>query len=510
MRMQSVATRITAVSALLLVSVGCASSAGDEASGAAELGTGGVCHACLADSDCGGRDVCAQFQSDIYCAVTCPNGDECSSEAKCTTVTTSSGAETNVCVPNDNACGPNAGPVESAAAKKKDAGARDSGTTCGAPATSCGSLVDPTTPASCTSCGTGKTHPCQANGCYGGWWCDMSTDRCQTPPTSCGGSGTCDAGAPPLDAGGGGSPDAGSGGGDAGTDAGGGGGGGGGGGTIGENGGTVDSLYFSVMGDTRPPVINDTKGYPTAIAQEIYTDMANLSPRPQFAVATGDYMFATPGNGQSSVQLADYLTARSHYPNFVFPAMGNHECTGATNSNCGPSGAQGLTSNYTDFLSMLLGPIHKTTPYYSINVNGTDGSWTSKFVFVTGNAWDSTQATWLDATLAKPTTYTFIIRHEPSSASTAPGVSPSEKIMAKHPYTLAIVGHTHTYGKTGARQVTIGNGGAPLTGSATYGFGLLQQRSDKAIQVDMINYQTGAFDTTFRFALNPDGSAAAP
>jgi hypothetical protein len=80
--------------------------------------------------------------------------------------------------------------------------------------------------------------------------------------------------------------------------------------------------------------------------------------------------------------------------------------------------------------------------------------------------------------------------------------------MAKHPYTLAIVGHTHTYGRTGPRQVTIGNGGAPLTGGATFGFGLVQQRADGAIQVDMIDSATGHADTGFRFALHADGSPA--
>jgi hypothetical protein len=80
--------------------------------------------------------------------------------------------------------------------------------------------------------------------------------------------------------------------------------------------------------------------------------------------------------------------------------------------------------------------------------------------------------------------------------------------MAQFPYTLAIVGHTHTYAKTGPRQVTMGNGGAPLTGGSTYGFGLISQRADDAIQVDMIDYQTGKADLGFRFALKADGSPA--
>ena len=34
-----------------------------------------------------------------------------------------------------------------------------------------------------------------------------------------------------------------------------------------------------------------------------------------------------------------YLAARQPYPNVQFPAMGNHECTGATASNCGTAEA---------------------------------------------------------------------------------------------------------------------------------------------------------------------------
>jgi hypothetical protein len=143
-----------------------------------------------------------------------------------------------------------------------------------------------------------------------------------------------------------------------------------------------------------------------------------------------------------------------------------------------------------------------------IDIDAQDGSWTAKFVFVAANAWNATQQAWLERTLARSTTYTFIIRHEPAQASQAPGVTPSETIMARHPYTLAIVGHTHTYGKTGPRQVTIGNGGAPLVGGSQFGFGLINQRPDRAIEVDVIETGTNKADTSFRFALKPDGSPA--
>ena len=279
-------------------------------------------------------------------------------------------------------------------------------------------------------------------------------------------------------------------------------------GSIGASGGNISRLYFAVIGDTRPPVINDTKAYPTQVITKIYSDLEALSPRPAFAVSTGDYLFSTGNGTQAAPQLDLYLGARSKFSNIVFPTMGNHECTGAVTSNCGTGNNDGLTKNYTAFLSKLLAPIGQTNPNYVIDIAAPDNSWTSKFVFVAGNAWSSSDATWLETTLSKPTTYTFIVRHEPKAASNAPGCKGSEAIMAKHPYTLAIVGHTHTYGKTGPRQVTIGNGGAPLTGGATYGFGVIQQRADGAIQVDMIDSATGHADTGFRFALHPDGSPA--
>ena len=80
--------------------------------------------------------------------------------------------------------------------------------------------------------------------------------------------------------------------------------------------------------------------------------------------------------------------------------------------------------------------------------------------------------------------------------------------MARHPYTLSVVGHTHTYQHFGGREVVIGNGGAPLTGSKNYGFGIFNQRTDGAIQVDMIDYESGAADSAFRFAVHPDGTPA--
>ena len=51
-------------------------------------------------------------------------------------------------------------------------------------ATTCGSLVSPTTPANCVACDKDASD-CQANGCYGGYWCDLDAADCRYPPSSC-------------------------------------------------------------------------------------------------------------------------------------------------------------------------------------------------------------------------------------------------------------------------------------------------------------------------------------
>lgn len=445
----------------------------DDASGA-DVPSASACPPCVTASDCAGGSQCAQFGSDIYCAPSCTTAKDCSADRDCLTVPSATGDQVNVCVPRGDVCGASVGPMP-------DAGTGDATTATDAgSSTTCGTLVSPDTKAACKCDPT--LHTCQPNGCYGGWWCDTATLKCHAAPTTpC---GTADAGPPPPPV-------------DAGPP-----------GTITAAGGSLNRLLFAVVGDTRPPTDDDTAGYPTAVITKIYQDIAALSPMPPFVVSTGDYMFAKAFGTQSGPQLDLYMGARAKYPGVEFPAMGNHECTGAVTSNCGSGNPDGITNNYTSFMNKMLAPIGQSKPWYEIDIHDTAGKWTSKFLFIAGNAWTSEEASWFDAAMAKPTTYTFVVRHEPAAANTAPGVTPSETIMKAHPYTLALVGHTHTYGKTGARQVTIGNGGAPLVGTGNFGFALLQQRTDGAIQVDMIDYATGATDPAFRFAVKPDGSLA--
>lgn len=276
---------------------------------------------------------------------------------------------------------------------------------------------------------------------------------------------------------------------------------------VGANGGHVSQLLFTVIGDTRPANPDDVSGYPTAIIDKIYEDVAALQPLPLFTVSTGDYQYSSTYGGQAAAQIDLYLAARAKFSGAFFPAMGNHECTGSTDSNCGTGNKDGVTDNYTQFMTKMLGPIQKTNPYYSIEIDATDGSWTSKFVFIAANAWDSAQATWLQQTIAQKTTYTFIIRHEASSVTDVTGVTASDQIIGSNPYTLMIVGHSHTYEHPLLQEVLFGNGGAPLSGtSVDYGYGLFSQRSDGAIVVDAMDYMTNKPDPNFHFVVKPNGT----
>src|SRR5207248_8875749 len=68
-------------------------------------------------------------------------------------------------------------------------------------------------------------------------------------------------------------------------------------------GGSISELRFAIVGDTRPPSPDDTANYPTPIITKIWQDIENESPRPEFAVSTGDYMFASTFRSEQIPQL---------------------------------------------------------------------------------------------------------------------------------------------------------------------------------------------------------------
>jgi hypothetical protein len=272
----------------------------------------------------------------------------------------------------------------------------------------------------------------------------------------------------------------------------------------GPGGGLLDNLSFAVVGDTRPANLDDTASYPTEIVRAIWTAVEAENPKPPFAVTTGDYMFASTGGAEVGPQLDLYLGARASYSGIVYPTMGNHECNGYTNSNCGP-GKDGAPPNYTQFLARMIAPLGEDRVWYAERFAATDGSWTAKFVFTAANAWNATQQNWFELVMSEPTTYTFVIRHEPHYSETAPGVDPSQQIMARHPLTMLITGHTHSYAHVPAyREIIVGTGGAPLSGSINYGYVIITRQPDGTLAETTYDYATHA--VVDHFIVNADGT----
>jgi hypothetical protein len=274
------------------------------------------------------------------------------------------------------------------------------------------------------------------------------------------------------------------------------------------SGGTTGLLKFAVFGDCRPANLppssnlNDVSGYPLTIVSTIFT-MAQAGGA-QFMIGTGDYMYASADTSVTS-QIGVFNQARDAFKGPFYLGMGNHECTGATASNC-PNYDE--TPNVKAYMAML--PKGITTPYYRLDFDTPKG--TAKFLFVAANGWSTTQETWLQDQLADATTYTFVIRHEPTTpgskhdSSTAPGANPSETLLSSAAYTLELLGHSHEYQREDTKHVISGNAGAPVDNGSNYGFLMIEQQSDGTILATEYDESTGmAIDT---WKLNPDGTAA--
>src|SRR5262249_57232189 len=70
---------------------------------------------------------------------------------------------------------------------------------------------------------------------------------------------------------------------------------------------TVDDLTFGIVGDTRPPMSNDTASYPTPIITA--TSQGVAAAAPGFAVSTGDYMDVSSSGAEANPQLDPYQGA---------------------------------------------------------------------------------------------------------------------------------------------------------------------------------------------------------
>ena len=279
------------------------------------------------------------------------------------------------------------------------------------------------------------------------------------------------------------------------------------GGGSGSNPTNASDLRFAIVGDTRPASPDDTTNYPTAIITKIYQDLEAENPKPQFAISTGDYMFASTYRSEQMPQLAKYMSARAAFSGPLYPAMGNHECTGATASNCGQGATDGITPNMTAFVSTMLSPNGIADPYYVEHVTASDNSWTAKLVFVACNAWSSTQASWLAQALSENTTYTFVVRHEGTSSLSQTPCSQSQGIIQAHPLSLLVVGHTHAYHHYSTdHEVVVGIGGAPLVSGTDYGYVIVSRNVSGTLTVTAYDYQSHA--TLDTFTIQPSGAGA--
>jgi hypothetical protein len=194
------------------------------------------------------------------------------------------------------------------------------------------------------------------------------------------------------------------------------------------------------------------------------------------------------------------MGARAAFAGKLYPAMGNHECNSLTNSNC----AGAPTANTTAFINTMLAPIGETQLYYTETFSAADDRWTTKLVFIACNAWDQTQAAWLDAELAKPTTYTFVVRHEGTDAVSGAPCTASDTTIDAHPLTLRISGHSHLYKHNAAsKEVIVGIGGAPLTSGTNYGYAMIQRNADATLTVTVYDYMSHA--TLDSFTIPPTG-----
>ncbi|MHB8417424.1 MAG: metallophosphoesterase [Myxococcales bacterium] len=290
------------------------------------------------------------------------------------------------------------------------------------------------------------------------------------------------------------------------------------------DGGQLASLDFGDVGDTRPPIYDDISQYPTQVITTIFQDLAGLSPALAFVVSSGDYMFADPLNlfgNQAQAQAQLYVGAGQNFPRQVYPSMGNHEC-GWSNSNDNCFG-QTTNPNYNAYLQNILGGfgLPNQNPYFVVLFASADVTrpWSAKFIYIAPDWWDTsgdTQGIWLKAVLAEPTTYTFLVRHQPTNNSAgAAGIAESDTLLQTYPFTIKLTGHSHSfmYDQTN-REIINGVGGAALdTGyNGTFGYVVCRQRADMAIQCTLYDYDSNAVSSepNATLAVEPDGTPTPP
>lgn len=125
-----------------------------------------ACEPCASAADCAASARCVELGGHLYCATSCADAGACGGGERCRSAVAATGESVASCIPDSNACASVASPPAS-----------DGGVLA-----ECGDLVGPGVVADCKGC----DYDCQRNGCYGGWWCNRTTRRCQRPPKTCG------------------------------------------------------------------------------------------------------------------------------------------------------------------------------------------------------------------------------------------------------------------------------------------------------------------------------------
>jgi hypothetical protein len=269
-------------------------------------------------------------------------------------------------------------------------------------------------------------------------------------------------------------------------------------GSIGPSGGSVDLLHFATTGDTRPPNCEDSAHYPTPIINAI-VDAAQAK-QAQFGLDLGDHMYVCNNSlAEATTQMNMYMQSIARFSNQWFMTMGNHECFH------GPCLAGSTQANYVAFMNAL-SPV-SSVPYYSFNVQTRLGLAT--FVVLADNAWDATQAAWLERTLAIADTnakYTIIARHHPEGDTSIPTNSEAVVTIRKHKFALFLTGHNHSYTHQttdNGRDVVIGIGGAPLLASGTFnGYAMIDQQANGQLQISVYNVAGNVVRDTFTVGPN--------
>ena len=246
-------------------------------------------------------------------------------------------------------------------------------------------------------------------------------------------------------------------------------------GTVGANGGTVDRLWFATTGDTRPPECDQTNAYPREAIGQIAAAMRAL--RVQFTVDLGDHLYVcNQSDAEARQQMGFYMGAVARGPPAWWMTMGNHECgSDKYPFSCFVDGPH--DANFAAFLSALKRPL----PYYANDVQTSLGL--ARFVVIADDSWNTSQANWLDRTLADADArarYTIIARHHPVQGSQT-GSPEILEILKRHQYSLILTAHEHDYRHDTetwqGRSTVVGLGGA----GGKWGFATILQTPDGSL-----------------------------